>query len=256
MSSQQLLDLYERTSKHSNYQILASPIRHMIPTGELVVRSRSEQERLDYMLEHVNWEGQSFADIGGNTGFFTLELICRGAKSGHYHEGNSAHSSFVQEAVRTLDWEDRVEVHDGYFAFSGEVTELDVNNCLLLNVLHHIGDDYGDSSITIEMARKSILDSLARMATLADRLIFQLGFNWKGDVSLPLFKNGTKQEQIDFVTAGTADSWTIERVGIAEQRADEIVYADQNSTNIERFDAMGEFLNRPLFLMKSKLRNA
>lgn len=38
------------------------------------------------------FEGKSVLDIGGNSGFFTFELIEKGAKKIHYYEGNKAPS--------------------------------------------------------------------------------------------------------------------------------------------------------------------
>jgi hypothetical protein len=58
---------------------------------------------------------------------------------------------------------------------------------------------------------------------------------------------------IDFVTgrARRAD-WTIDAIGIA-QRSDGVVqYRPLDGRNIERDDALGEFLNRPLFILRSR----
>ena len=66
-------------------------------------------------------------------------------------------------------------------------------------------------------------------------------------------RNGTKGEVIDFVDSGTRDTWSIQSVGIAETSNARIVYKNLNSNNIQRQDTLGEFLNRPLFIMKSKL---
>jgi len=124
---------------------------------------------------------------------------------------------------------------------------------LLLNVLHHVGDDYGDPSHSIESAKQNVLNSLSALAKRTKYLIFQLGFNWKGDILLPLFADGTKRELIEFVREGTKDSWVIRNIGIAESAGDKIIYNELDSKNIERRDSLGEFLNRPIFIMESKL---
>jgi SAM-dependent methyltransferase len=253
MNDNQLINLYNLTSKHSHYQVLAKPLRDHIPTDMLETHSRFEQERLEYILKHMPLNGISIADIGGNTGYFTLEFIDRGVKSALIIEGNQEHSAFVREAVNVLGWQDRVKVHPYYMKFEDDLSLVDVDVCLLLNVLHHVGDDYGDSAQSIESAKQNMLDSLSRMAQHTQFLIFQLGFNWKGSIDLPLFRNGTKKELIDFVESGTRDSWQINNVGIAETSSAGIVYNDLNSNNIQRQDSLGEFLNRPLFIMQSKL---
>ncbi|MCF6204852.1 MAG: hypothetical protein L3J59_14485, partial [Methylococcaceae bacterium] len=83
-------------------------------------------------------------------------------------------------------------------------------------------------------------------------LVFQLGFNWKGDVKKPLFKNGTKEEMISFITKGVESSWEVKSIGIAEKTNNKYIYKNINTNNIKRDDSLGEFLNRPLFILKSK----
>ncbi len=253
MKSTQLLELYNKSSKHSHYQLLASPLKSLIPDRVDHVRSRRERERLDFMLQYLPVEGLEVADIGGNTGFFTLELLQRGAKSALFIEGNEAHSSFVQQAAGALGWQDRVTVYPRYFDFKEDLKNFYADATLLLNVLHHVGDDYGDKKISREEAKKSILSSLGRMAYKTRYLFFQMGYNWKGDVERPLFDRGTKEEMINFIRRGTRTSWSIERIGIAEMENGRIAYKSPDAKNLKRSDELGEFLNRPIFLMKSKL---
>jgi hypothetical protein len=66
-----------------------------------------------------------------------------------------------------------------------------------------------------------------------------------------LFANGTKRELIDFVRTGIDGIWDIEKIAVAEKNT-KIYYTDLNENNIERNDSLGEFLNRPLFILKSK----
>ncbi len=252
MNDSRLIQLYNKISKHSNYQVLASPLRKHIPAEKLETRSRFEQERLDYVLGKVPYQSCTLLDIGGNTGFFSFEFIEQGARSVTFIEGNKEHSDFVQEAVAMLGWKEKFSVENRYTKFKDDLATLDVDICLLLNVLHHVGDDYGDPSQPIESAKQNILKSLSALAKHTKYLIFQLGFNWKGDVRLPLFANGTKRELIEFVEEGTKDSWLIRNIGIAESAGDNIIYNEQNSKNIERQDSLGEFLNRPIFIMESK----
>lgn len=251
-NTDRLQELYMQSSKHSQYQILAEPLRPHLDSAKLEVVSRYEAERLAYMERHVSWSGRTVMDVGGNTGYFTLESLARGATSATYFEGNQGHSSFVKEAGSVLGWSDRLQVHPSYLEFDDDLGSIQIDVCLLLNVLHHVGDDYGDASLSIEAAKKQILRSVNRMASHCSQLIFQLGFNWKGNPDLPLFESGTKAEQIDFIRSGTQDRWTIERVGIAEGERSQAVYRDLSDENIKRRDELGEFLNRPLFIMHSK----
>ena len=69
---------------------------------------------------------------------------------------------------------------------------------------------------------------------------------------MPLFAGGEKREMIEFITAGTADLWELQDIGIAVSSDQGIVYEDLDSENIQRMDELGEFLNRPIFILRSK----
>lgn len=244
--------LYDKSSKHSNYQILSEKLSALVG-GDIRVKSRNEKERLDYILKNVDVEGKYIVDIGGNTGFFSFELIAKGARHVYYFEGNTAHADFVNLASNVLGISSRISVANEYVSFDGEFDGFDPDMILLLNVLHHLGDDYGDRTLTIEMARKNILRQLNSLANKTPILIFQLGFNWKGDKNHCLFTKGTKDEMIDFVSSGVRSYWDVLKIGIAEKVDGEIVYNPVNDKNIERDDSLGEFLNRPVFILKSKI---
>lgn len=246
-----LKDLYAKTSKHSNYQILSDKLATIIGTDQIIVKSRYERERLDYVLSKINFEEKSILDIGGNSGFFTFEAIEKGAKRVHHYEGNKAHSVFVKKAAEILGCINKIAITNGYYSFKNIEEKYDL--VLLLNVLHHLGDDYGDGTLSIDEAKDQMATQLNSMARTTNHLIFQLGFNWKGNRNICLFKNGTKRELIDFVTEYTNNFWEIQNIGIPVKTHNKITYADLDDKNITRNDSLGEFLNRPLFVMRTKL---
>lgn len=252
---QHLVNLYEKTSKHSNYQILSTRLSKFIDKNSLQIKSRFEKERLSYILSKIQVQGKTILDIGGNTGFFSFELIDSGAASVDYFEGNNDHADFVKEAAEILN-ENRIIVHNSYFTFSSaELSSFNFSYdiSLLLNVLHHYGYDYGKSEAKIQGVKEEIIKQLNLMSNKAKTIVFQLGFNWKGDKTKPLFDKGTKSEMIKFVEDGIKSYWEILNIGVAEQVDKGIKYFDLNEKNIERNDKLGEFLNRPIFIMQSKL---
>ena len=251
MDNTRLLDLYHRASKHSNYQVLSPELASLLGGRAVAVRSRSEHERLAYMLSRVSFRGRHVADVGGNTGFFSFELLRHGAGRIDYFEGNQAHHAFVHSAAQRLGLGERLHTHHRYVTFDPDAFP-SVDCTLLLNVLHHLGDDFGEERTDKATARARMLDCLAAVSHRSRLLVLQLGFNWKGDRHQPLFPSGTKAEMIDFVERGTAADWTIAHIGIASRRAGEVVYEDLCAGNLERDDALGEFLNRPLFIMTSR----
>ena len=252
MNNNKLLELYNKTSKHSHYQVLSKPLRDLLSTNGYIIKSRFEQERFNYLTKHLTLNNFSLVDIGGNTGFFTLESIHHGAASVLYIEGNNTHCDFVKEAVRILKWENRVTIHNEYINFQKDLFYINSDICLLLNVLHHVGDDYCKDKTFIEQAKTEIIHSLINLHKHTRYLIFQLGFNWKGNTNTPLFTGGTKKEIIHFIENKISEQWTIECIGIAEKTDGTVTYNEINNENIKRNDLLGEFLNRPIFILKSK----
>jgi len=243
----ELVRLYEQTSKHSNYQILPSQLQELIPSEQIHVKTRYEKERMSYIKKKIDWKDSCFCDIGCNCGFFSFEALELGAKKGTLYEGNQVHADFVKLAAKILNVESQITVHNDYFSFEWNTAEkYDV--VLLLNVLHHIGDDYGNVK-SIDNAKDYILKMLKCMTSYTNKLIVQLGFNWMGNRTLGLFKGGTKEEMIRWIKEGTKDNWVISSIGIACEDDGKICYRDLNEDNVKRNDEMGEFLNRPIFIM-------
>jgi SAM-dependent methyltransferase len=247
--TQRLRELYEKTSKHSNYQVLPSLLEPYFTDNTLKVKSRHERERLSFILAHLNVTGKSVMDIGGNTGYFTFELLQAGANEVTYCEGNVAHAEFVREAGQLLGLGNRLDIRNEYFDFAEGNTVPYSDICLLLNVLHHVGDDYGDSRLSIAKAREEICRSLRAMTRHTSTLVFQLGFCWKGDRARGLFRDGTKQELIEFVSASVAGYWEIALIAVPEEIDGKVAYAPLSPSNQGRRDDLGEFLNRPLFIL-------
>jgi SAM-dependent methyltransferase len=247
-----LVSLYGQNSKHSNYQILPRKLAEILGDNAVDVLSRFERERLNFILENVVIAGKSVLDIGGNTGFFTFEALEAGARSVHHFEGNSEHSDFVNTAALALGCSDRVEVTNAYYEFAeGDDRKYDV--VFLLNVLHHLGDDFGGGKATVEDAKLEMAHCLNSMAAVTECLVFQLGFCWKGDRNSLMFPGGTKNELIDFVAKSTEGYWAIDKVGVPVRSNDgEISYEFVDESNSSRDDSMGEFLNRPLFILRRR----
>jgi SAM-dependent methyltransferase len=247
-----LTELYSKTSKHSNYQKLPTALRQYLNEDLLQIKSRYEEERLAYIMKNVAINNKTILDIGANTGFFSFELLKNGAKSVHAYEGNKNHADFIEYAAKFIKIDKNLIIYNSYFDFFNIPQELNYDIVLLLNVLHHIGDDYGDSSITLKIAKNNILESINAFSGRTDILVLQLGFNWQGDRNKPLFSKGTKKEMIEFLRENIFEKWSIIKTGIPVLVNNKIEYCDSDEKNIERMDSLGEFLNRPLFILKAK----
>lgn len=248
---QKLIDKYSNQSKHSNYQALPAKLQQIIPNSSVVTNSRWEQERLEYIKSRISIKGMTVLDIGGNTGFFTFEILDAEAAKIFYYDGNKDHADFVELAAEALNLQGRINVNPKYFDFSKPGNQkYDIG--LLLNVLHHTGSDYGEKNSEVNEAKEAIINQLNSMSQFANVLIFQLGFNWHGDPAKPLFTNGTKEEMISYIKNGTRNHWDIESIGIAQKTDAGVTYEALSENNIDRDDSVGEFLNRPLFILKAR----
>lgn len=248
---EKLQELYMQQSKHSNYQVLPRKLREAVNLELFEINSRCEEQRFEFITSTINVKDKSLLDIGGNTGFFSIELLDHGLAQATLYEGNKAHAEFVRISAEILGFAKQLKVVDSYL----DVSEVQVADhydiTLLMNVLHHLGDDYQDHALNIREARSLIITSLQKISHITDYLVFQLGYCWKGNRNLLLFDKGTKQEQIDFVKNAAVGHWDVVEIGIPEKISDGIVYNPCSSGNMARQDALGEFLNRPLFILKS-----
>ena len=250
MNDEQLIRLYQKVSKHSNYQILPQQIKRLLPQDSISVISRNEKERLDYICSKLDVTGFKVADIGGNTGYFSFELLEKGADKVYYYEGNYEHFQFVSYAAKHLNLDSRLITNNSYIDFKS----LDIPNfdcILLLNVLHHVGDDYGDKDLNKEDVQESILDAIKLLAFKTKFLVLQIGFNWKGSPKLPIFDNGLKSEIVSLISL-VIDFYEVISVGVAVKDGVSIRYENLSDMNNQRDESLGEFLNRPLFILRSK----
>jgi SAM-dependent methyltransferase len=247
-----LQQLYNKTSKHSGYQILPSVLAPLVSTSGGAFKSRHESERLDFIRSVVSLENKRILDIGGNTGFFTFESIKYGAQGVVYYDGNADHAAFVRVAADLMKVDHLVSIRSEYFDFNTEQSPELFDVAFLLNVLHHVGDDYGNSAIDIAEAKRLMIRHLVRMAGIADTVVFQMGYCWKGNRDLPLFDRGIKEEMIQFVRDGIGNVFIITAIGIPERIHGEIVYRRPSNRNLKRNDGIGEFLNRPIFILSRK----
>jgi SAM-dependent methyltransferase len=251
--AQEVTDLYNKESKHSAYQTLAPSVAKILGLAPLETGSHHERARLRCILSQVSIAGSRVLDIGGNTGFFTFSAIENGAAHVDYFEGNASHAQFVRTAAAALGLDQQIASHDSYYEFSGGDGGGRYDICFCLNVVHHLGDDFGDGAISIDDAKAAMIDCIRGLAQTSAHLVLQVGFNWNGDIRKPLFTNGLKSEVIDFILGGVDACWAVSSIQVAEAGVAGIAYAPANEENLKRFDQLGEFLNRPLFFLKSKV---
>lgn len=247
----EMLAEHASNEKHIGYHILPEYFNAWLKGSEQENKYVFfERERFHFFKTHVDFSAKRVIDIGCNIGYFLFDILDAGAEKVTGYEGKASCGEFIRRAITLRGAEDKFNFKNEYYQFNASTAHYDVG--ILLNVLHHLGDDFGSTQLSIDNARKLMLDHLNELSRNVDTLIFQIGFNWKGDRHACLFEQGTKAELIDFIRKGTRDHWDIQHIGIAEGSKTSITYAPLSEKNSSRDDSLGEFLNRPLFILKSK----
>lgn len=247
-----LISLLAARSKHSEYQEIFPELKKILGIQEMVVNGR-ENSRWNFMLENFNWHGARVIDIGANTGYFSMAAIQAQAKEVLAIEGNVEHAQFIRSAAKMLNFDSRIKVEQRYFEASNEeFIFCDVNNAfdvvLYLNVVHHFGDDFGSKYMLIDDSLNEMRCQIQNISKYGEYCWFQMGFNWKGDRQKPLFSKGLKSELVNYVKLACNGFWDVKSISVYNEKSQ--AYEEISERLMTRFDNLGEFLNRPLFLLK------
>lgn len=249
-----ILNEHSRQEKHIGYHILPERFnRFLAGTEHENNYVFSERERFDFFKKNVEFSGRKVIDIGCNIGYFLFSILDSGAKQVTGYEGKKSCGDFLKKAIALDNEEDKFILYNEYYQFDDTSEKYDIG--LLLNVIHHTGDDYRSDEKNIIAAKENMLKQVNLLSHQINTLVFQMGYNWKGNRDLCLFANGTKSEMIDYLEKGTSEYWDITCIGIPEKSGGKVQYCYRNEKNIERDDSLGEFLNRPIFILKSKQIN-
>jgi hypothetical protein len=251
----ELQRLYADSSKHSVYQNVPDFVSAELGYTETIDEGwRGDRPRLEFLSKfRAPIDGETWMDFGANTGFFTLSLAHDYPQAAFIAvEANPNHACFIERVAHNFELRN-VQVIKRAVGLR-ELSTLPHSDFILhLNVLHHAGHDF-DADLVPDRASfpKYAASYMQALRERASTMLFQMGFNWKGDIRRCLFEKGTKAEMIDFVSRGTGGTWKIEHIGVAERQPDGVRYADINDANVRRDDSLGEFLNRPLFIMHAR----
>lgn len=239
--------LLDARSKHSSYQNVHPKILEKVGV-QYVPQGKAEEERWAYMSRYYSFSGARVLDIGANTGFFSVSAAFEGAREVLAVEGNAEHAQFIEASAELLQINDILKAQNYYFKFENYFERpCDVSFCL--NVLHHLGDDFGNPQYDKQQAIVAMKEKLRNLSVTSSCCWFQLGFNWKGDRNECLFPRGSKRELVDFVAEACEGAWVIDEVAAFCPETKK--YKPLDGELFDRFDSLGEFLNRPLFFLRS-----
>lgn len=263
--------LYHDQSKHSVYQsVPAFVARSLGYQEEIHSLWRSDAPRYDYLAAHLDLPPQAaVADIGANTGFFTLNLAhafpdWRIAA----YEMNPRHAEFIRLAAVGFGLEN-VAVRSQSCDFAGLEQLPPFDAVLLLNVVHHTGFDF-DRHVPDDNGAYTdhVVAYLRRLRTRTRRLVFQVGSNRGGDKSRPVHPRDDDTGRLRWTSyVLRAAGWRLRALGYAQlDQAGAVVFRDapdalRESANAGRLAATegyftearldrfpGEFHRRPLIV--------
>lgn len=211
-----------------------------------------ERERFEFIKKYVDFKEAKVLDIGANQGYFSFESADLDATEVLAIEGRKDYVTFIDKLAKILDV--NIVTKNSFLDFSKDLEGKFFSIIYNLNVIHHLGGDFGDGKLAKQQALNEMAATFKHLGDKCNTMIFSIGFNWKGDKNEPLFDFGTKVEIIDFVKKSINGLFTIKAIGIAETVGNKIEYKLLDSININRNDALGEFLNRPLFILESNIK--
>lgn len=219
-AKEQLQELYAETSKHGQYQTLPAKLADALGLQfEVNEEWRGDRPRYRIIRDYVAASGcRSLLDVGANTGFFALSLAgdIQGL-SVTACELNKTHARIIELLAEVGGY--HVPVTDQP-ADAEHVDRFGHFDCALhLNILHHAGHDFDGTLVRDRSAfRAYAVDYLGRFRSTADRMVFQMGYNWRGDKTLPLVGRDDQAGKVRFtLDLFNASGWHVEGVAFARK---------------------------------------
>ncbi|MBK9598199.1 MAG: glycosyltransferase [Flavobacteriales bacterium] len=135
--------------------------------------------------------------------------------------------------------------------FNTPIPDAPFDIVLLLNVLHHVGDDFGEPLPNVAAAQRKIIENLNWFAEKTEYLIFQIGFQLDDRLLQTVVRKWDQSGDDRDDHRRDKRLWDVVEIGIAEEIGGQTRYQVVNESNIARNDALGEFRNRPVFILRS-----
>nr|WP_294864304.1 hypothetical protein [uncultured Pseudogulbenkiania sp.] len=262
LEARDLLNAYLTNYKHANYQLLprfvASEFDVELP---LDIAWRGDYGRLDYLQSHYDFSRRRVMDIGANAGLFALS-IARDTPSANVIalEKHPDFCAFMGLVRNGWQLENLTILSQAYSLPELQALPM-VDDLLFFNVIHHAGVEFDQASCPFKSTLATYwAEFLGKVQ--ASRIFFQMGYNWGGDKSEPIFEGQSLSGMVDLVCAGAMQSgWRVSAIVIVtdyEQR----MLAEVALSDIAHWDdiyrawmaehRLSEFYRRPLFVLEKK----
>jgi len=217
-----LEELYAETSKHAQYQTLPDVLADRLDIQfEVNEAWRGDRPRYPLIKGFVaEGPARSLIDFGANTGFFSLSLAADVPGSiVTACELNPTHARIIGLLAEV----------GGYTPFHVTEQPVDLRHAdafghfdvaLHLNILHHAGHDFDKADVPDRDAFMAYgQDYLRRFRATADRMVFQMGYNWGGNKELPLIAKEDQAGKVRFTTELLGGAgWDVQGIGLAKRQ--------------------------------------
>lgn len=242
-----LEQLYAETSKHGQYQTLPDRLAEVLGVQFDVNEDwRGDRPRYPVIKEYVEANScESLIDIGANTGFFALSLAADlpGLKVTAC-ELNKTHAKIIELLAEVGNYD--IPVTDRA-ADLENANKFGTFDCALhLNILHHAGQDFDAVHVPrLNDFESYAIEYLRSFRYTAKRMVFQMGYNWKGDKQHPIVARNDQAGKVRLTQRLMKSSgWVIERVAFAIKGKTSIVYEsfDPNELPVSDIE-LQEWLN-------------
>jgi hypothetical protein len=261
-----LRSLYRDGSKHAVYQNIPRFVSEEIGYFETINETwRGDTARYAYLKQVLPWaELASVADIGANTGFFTLSLAHEfpGKRFAAY-ELNANHCGLMR-AVQGHFSMANVEVHNEGLTAGTVDTLPQYDLMILLNVLHHMGADFDrQEPVDPENFRGHALAMLRQLRHKTRYLALQVGYNLWGDKAQPIVDPADPEAMCRYMVSLLDEAgWSISHFGMYDAARRSYESLPQEAFDgapealgaaLQRLGAAdsSEFYKRPLLVCKT-----
>ncbi|MBB6671505.1 class I SAM-dependent methyltransferase [Cohnella nanjingensis] len=269
--------LYNDESKHSRYQNIPQFVKEASNYSEEINENwRGDTARYDYIRRTVKFgDGESIADIGANTGFFTLSLAYDNRINQFIaYEPNPNHAAFISEIADQFQLTN-VQTRNRSVGLQ-EINHIErVDRMIFFNVLHHAGVDFDQELVPSKAEFNDyIFQYISRLRNKTKQLMFQMGYNWGGDKTNPIVDSDQVREMTLYVSELFMDAgWKIKKIayfsfrnkrgsyedlhedlvsGISRNIRDSSV-SESLDKHIQELNMLGnsEFYKRPIFVVEA-----
>lgn len=227
---EKLQELYNNESKHYRYQNIPIFVQKELGYYEKIDESwRGDTARFEYIMHKLtNINFSSMADIGANTGFFTLSLADKmKEKKFAAFEPNESQSIFIETVKNYFDLENILVLNRSVGLL--DIQEIDFYDCvLLLNVLHHAGVDFDLDLVRDNLTEfeKYFIEYMGELRKKAKLAIFQLGYNWGGNKLKPIIPTNSIVGMISYQVDAVIDAgWKLKDIALFTRKSTDSIGA-------------------------------